>query len=72
MTTYTIKRAGFILGRYQLEGAEIDLNDRQARLYLLEGRIERPTRAPQIKRGGGGAKKASKDAPDAGEEAADS
>ena len=41
MQTYINKRAGFIMGRYQPEGAEIEMTDVQARLYLLEGRIAR-------------------------------
>ncbi|WP_026756675.1 hypothetical protein [Sediminimonas qiaohouensis] len=39
MQTYINKRAGFILGRHRPEGAEVEMTDRQARLYLLEGRV---------------------------------
>jgi len=69
MTTYTITRAGFIMGRYHAEGATIELTDRQARLYLLEGRIKRPARAAQPRRGGGDPKKA--DAPKAAADSGD-
>lgn len=39
MQTYINNRAGFLLGRYRAKGAQLEMTDRQARLYLLEGRI---------------------------------
>jgi len=70
MTTYTITRAGFFLGRYHPAGATIDLTDRQARLYLLEGRIRRP--AQPKRRGAAKKADASTATADSGDGAADS
>lgn len=39
MQTYINNRAGFILGRYRAEGAEVEMTEAQARLYITEGRI---------------------------------
>lgn len=68
MQTYIIKRAGFLMGRYRSAGTEVEMPDRQARLYLLEGRVEvkRPDRPAQPKRSTLVAKKReeAKDAPD--------
>jgi hypothetical protein len=75
MQTYINKRAGFIMGRYRPEGAEIKMTDSQARLYLMEGRIERPTRAPQLKRSApkkSAARKDTPEPPDAGDGTTDS
>lgn len=50
MQTYTNNRAGFILGRYRAEGAQIEMTEAQARMYLLEKRISAKPRAKRATR----------------------
>lgn len=53
MQAYINNRAGFILGRHRAKGAEVEMTEAQARLYLTEGRISakpRTKRASPVKK----------------------
>jgi hypothetical protein len=46
MQTYRVKQAGYFMGRYYEEGAELLLHRRQAKYALMSGQLEELNPAP--------------------------